>query len=95
MFSDAAQKLRVQWTMMGFVLLCILGVCSFNAVYGAAMLIGAGLSYAHYYCMSKKQFGGITGDLAGYFVQISELVMAAAVWLAARVLMFLEVGGVM
>ena len=31
-----------------------------------------------------KQFGGITGDLAGFFVQICELVMAACVWAAGK-----------
>lgn len=37
--------------------------------------------YVWYYYISKKQFGGITGDLAGYFVQLLELVflLAAAV----------------
>ena len=40
-----------------------------------------GSGYIWYYYISKKQFGGITGDLAGYFVQLLELVflLAAAV----------------
>jgi adenosylcobinamide-GDP ribazoletransferase len=29
--------------------------------------------------MSKNQFGGITGDLAGWFLQMCECLMAAAV----------------
>lgn len=29
--------------------------------------------YGWYYYISKKEFGGITGDLAGYFVQLLEL----------------------
>ena len=29
--------------------------------------------------MSTRQFGGVTGDLAGYFLQMCELLMAAAV----------------
>ena len=33
----------------------------------------------YYYKMSFKQFGGITGDLAGYFLQICELVMLTVV----------------
>ena len=28
--------------------------------------------------MSRKQFGGITGDLAGYFVQLCELAVLLA-----------------
>ena len=34
--------------------------------------------------MSYRQFGGITGDLAGYFVQLAELSMALAVALTWR-----------
>lgn len=41
---------------------------------GAASLIGIGLTFLYYYLMSKKQFGGINGDLAGFFVCVSELV---------------------
>ena len=31
------------------------------------------LIYGYYYVMSKKRFGGITGDLAGYFLCLCEL----------------------
>ena len=31
--------------------------------------------FLYYYCMSKREFGGITGDLAGYFLQILELAL--------------------
>ncbi len=33
----------------------------------------------YFYFLAKRQFGGITGDLAGYFIQISELAFAAGV----------------
>ena len=40
----------------------------------AAVSLGAILlSFIWYYAMSKKHFGGITGDLAGFFVCIAEL----------------------
>ena len=35
-----------------------------------------GCEYLYYYKMSMKQFGGITGDLAGFHIQICELVIA-------------------
>ena len=37
---------------------------------------GASSEYLYYYKMSMKQFGGITGDLAGFHIQICELVIA-------------------
>lgn len=84
MFSDAAQKKRVRVTMAVYILCCCVWVCVLHLRYGIALLFGAALTFIHYYHMSKKQFGGITGDLAGYFVQVCELAMAAAVLLASR-----------
>ncbi len=42
------------------------------------LTLSMGLSYLYYYRMSEKHFGGITGDLAGYFVCIAELASALA-----------------
>ena len=42
-----------------------------------AALLCAGLCFARYYWMSRNYFGGITGDLAGYFLQMCELWIAA------------------
>lgn len=84
MFSDAAQKSRVRLTMLAFILTGSIWVLEVQLKYGAAMLLGAALTFGHYYHMSKKNFGGITGDLAGYFVQVCELVMAAFVLLTGR-----------
>ena len=59
-------------------------MCLADVKPGAAACFGAWLTFVWYYCMSKKQFGGISGDLAGAFLQICELVMAAAVYLAGK-----------
>ena len=44
---------------------------------GMAALLCAGICFARYYWMSRNYFGGITGDLAGYFLQMCELWIAA------------------
>ena len=47
---------------------------------GAACMLAAALAaLLWYYFMSRRQFGGITGDLAGWFLQVCECLMAAAV----------------
>ena len=47
------------------------GLCGVaEAVVGLAV-------FFYYYQFSRKQFGGITGDLAGYFLQLCELFMLA------------------
>lgn len=49
-----------------------------GVVAAAAMLAAAFLSMLWYWHMSRKEFGGVTGDLAGYFLQVGELAMLAA-----------------
>ena len=48
---------------------------------GAAAALGAVLAFLYYRRMVFREFGGVTGDLAGYFLQLCELfmVLAAAV----------------
>ena len=50
---------------------------------GAAVLAAAG-SFFYYIAMSRRQFGGVTGDLAGYFLQVCECAMVLLAALAQR-----------
>jgi len=52
---------------------------------GLCAVAAAGLTFLFYARVSKKEFGGITGDLAGFFVVVCETAMAVtmAVALAA------------
>lgn len=52
------------WLLAGVKYLVVPGVCV--------------LYYVFYYFSSKKQFGGITGDILGAFLEMSELLMLAA-----------------
>lgn len=45
----------------------------------------AGVCFFSYYRMCRDKFGGVTGDLAGHFLQVCELAMAFAAVVAARV----------
>ena len=40
---------------------------------GVAAGLGAIVVFIYYRIMSYRQFGGITGDLAGYFLQLCEM----------------------
>ena len=55
----------------------ILYICS--PVGMVVLLIIAGAVFGYYYRMAMKNFGGVTGDLCGYFLQVCELVMALVV----------------
>ena len=82
-FSDGAKKRVVTLSMSIYLVL----TAAFLWWYGGIVVLGvmaagAVLSFLHYDQMSKKEFGGITGDLAGYFLQQTELLLVAilAVW---------------
>lgn len=72
MAADAARN-NVTWILAAEGVLWILAVCLLDWKKGL-VCTGAGLLCMMYYRhMAYKTFGGITGDLAGYFLQICEL----------------------
>jgi adenosylcobinamide-GDP ribazoletransferase len=74
-FSKSAQTRIIQGSVLIYVLLCGVAMIALQPVYGIAALCGALLTFAWYYHMAMKQFGGINGDLAGCFLSVCELVM--------------------
>ena len=77
-FAENAAKKTVR-SVLGcyLVILCgVLIVAGKGA--GTAAVAAAGTVFFCYYRMSLKNFGGITGDLAGYFLQMCEIWIAAA-----------------
>lgn len=43
-----------------------------------ASLLGAAISYVYYLVMAKRRFGGVSEEIAGYFVMICEVVIPIA-----------------
>ena len=74
-FADASARERVRTILLVASAVCaLLMLCS-----GAwAMIPAAGAVFLYYGHMAKKHFGGISGDLAGWFLQTAELAMLAA-----------------
>ncbi|NBH97893.1 adenosylcobinamide-GDP ribazoletransferase [Anaerotruncus sp. 1XD22-93] len=75
-FSDGAQKTCVKAVSIFYAVVCTALMLWYNPVIGGCAVLGAALEYLYYYKMSRKEFGGITGDLAGFHTQICELVIA-------------------
>ena len=61
------------------IVLCVGLMLAVSVKTGALACAAAGLTYAYYRQKSYREFGGITGDLAGYFVTLCEGVMAVLV----------------
>ena len=76
--SENTSKKRTKYVLWAYLVLLAVILIYIGKVSGAAVLIAAGIVYVYYYRMALKNFGGVTGDLAGYFLQTCEITMAAA-----------------
>lgn len=85
-FSDMAQKNTVKLCMLLYIGACAVLMLLAGKAVGAVCFAAALLVFLWYRHLSYKQFGGITGDLAGFFLQVCELAMALAVVIASRFL---------
>ena len=74
-FATAADRITVRRVLgcLGIVLAVAL-----FALGGGVLALAAGVVLWRYHRVAVKQFGGITGDLAGWFLQKAELYMLAA-----------------
>lgn len=77
-FALSADRTRVKNVLIIFASVCILAILALGKASGAAMTAAALLVLLRYRSVSMKQFGGISGDLAGWFLQNAELWMLAA-----------------
>lgn len=75
-FSDSAQKKTVAITMIVYIVACAAVMIVTEPVVGTICFLTAILVFIWYRFMSYGKFGGITGDLAGFFLQVCELIMA-------------------
>lgn len=83
-FQDAAQKNRVKITMYCWILISTGCMLVYNLKNAITMFVAGALFFQYYKYLCKKQFGGITGDLAGYFLQVFELLMLGVIVLGTR-----------
>lgn len=83
-FAGKAQKRVVQITLCIYLVLCFLMFADWNMVLFIIMAITALAVFIYYKIMSYKHFGGITGDLAGYFLCLCELFLLITLCLSIR-----------
>ena len=83
-FTQPMEAQKARAVLLVWVAVCAVAMIALDPVTGTAAVAGAGLSFLYYFVMSRRQFGGITGDLAGFFLQVCECAMALAVVLAQR-----------
>lgn len=83
-FQDTAQKNRVKMTMYCWIMISTGYMLVYNFKNAISLFVAGALFFQYYKRLCKKQFGGITGDLAGYFLQVFELLMLGVIVLGTR-----------
>ena len=72
--SDSAVPVIVLPVLILTFFACLTGMILADYRLTAAVMVAEILWFSYFYGMCMKQFGGVTGDLAGYYVTTSELV---------------------
>lgn len=79
-FANSSHKKIVKGSLYLQSAVCIGLMCFWSFPAGLTVAVAAVLAFVYYFYGSRKEFGGITGDTAGYFVLLCEvcIVVAAA-----------------
>ena len=84
-FQDGAEKRTVKIVLLTLLFLEA-GVCLYlHPLYGGVVLVLSLVSFGIHYDLCQRKFGGITGDLAGFFLQICELMVLAGLMLCCKI----------
>lgn len=86
MIAASAHRQAVRLVLVLVLGGCFIGLILVSPVIGAVMALAAMWVWTYYFYMSKKQFGGITGNLAGYFLSLCELSSVLIIGLMGRVM---------
>ena len=81
-FKGAADAAAVRITSALWIAACCALMIVLSGVAGGAAALGCLIAFGIYALTAYRLFGGTTGDLAGWFVQLSELFAIAAFMIA-------------
>lgn len=84
-FSKAADSKKVRVVMVIWFVAAVAAMIALSPAVGAACAVGALATFVFYRVSAYKQFGGITGDTAGWFLQLCELICVAFAVLAQKI----------
>ena len=84
-FSNNAQKNNVKMTMIIYIVFLTIITSLIEVRYSILALCFTLAIFIYYKHISKKEFGGITGDLAGFFLQNAELSILVAIMVGQKI----------
>lgn len=85
-FASMPHKGTVRGVLVMFLMLEFAGAVIIQPLIGAVMALAAMWIWTYYYYMSKNQFGGITGESAGFFLCLCELSSVLVIGFLGRVM---------
>lgn len=77
-FAAAADRKTVRICLLVLAVILCGAMAWLGRFRGIVMVLAALLVFWRYWCVANRQFGGISGDLAGWFLQKTEIWMLAA-----------------
>lgn len=83
-FATAAVKSRVRLVLALWAAAMAAAMCFVGGMGGGVMVLAALGTFWWYHRVAVRQFGGLSGDLAGWFLQKAEFWMLAALVLCQR-----------
>ncbi len=86
-FQKGAKRKNVMAVMICYLVIEIVILMIWNPWMMAAVMAAFFVSFLYHYHLCSKEFGGISGDLAGYFLQVAELLSLTAVCIAGKVVL--------
>lgn len=84
-FQDHAHKRNVSIILLAMFLVETGILFYFDMILGGITLATLLMMFGYHYYVCRTKFGGITGDLAGFFLQMSELAVAFTLMIGCRV----------
>ncbi len=82
----AADRRTVRVVLVTLLVLAMISAVIIHPVIGALMALAAMWVWTYYYYMTKKRFGGISEDTAGYFICLCELSSVLVIGMLGRVM---------
>ena len=84
-FTNAAAERQVRASLVAWLLVLIAAMAVLSPLVGGTMAAVGALVFFYYRWKANKEFGGITGDLAGWFLQLCEAGCVLGAVLAQKV----------
>lgn len=85
-FASSANKKAILISETIVIIACGVLLIWLQPFIGIVIWASAFITFLYYKWMSYRNFGGVTGDLAGYFLQICELVILLLVVILSKVI---------